>query len=69
MYDGDDLDRFGLPNVADNVGIEVPEAVTAVQEFLVMMTDSGRLAQAMKRRINLGTEAFCSARAVIRYPD
>jgi hypothetical protein len=40
MHDSKNLNRPALPDVADNVGVEVPKAIAAVREFLVIVTDS-----------------------------
>ena len=65
MHDGENLNRLALPDVADNVGVEVPKAIAPVQEFFVIVTDSGRLAQALKGFINLGPDALSRIGAVL----
>ena len=69
MHNGDNLDRFFLPDVAHHIRVKIPKAVAAVQEFFVIVTDSRRLAQALKRFINLGAEAFGSIRAILGYVE
>jgi hypothetical protein len=64
MHDGDNLNRLASPGIADNVGVEVPKAIAPVQEFLVIVTNSGRLAQALKGFINLGSDALRDIGAV-----
>jgi hypothetical protein len=65
MHDGENLNRLALPDVADNVGLEVPKAIAPVQEFFVIVADSGRLAQALKGFINLGPDALSHIGAIL----
>ena len=44
-------------------------AVASVQQFFVIVADSRRVAQALKRIGNFGTQAFCSFRAVVGYVE
>jgi hypothetical protein len=67
VNDGDDLNRFLLPNVADHVRIEVPEAVPAVQQFLMKVADSWRLSQALQCLVEFRPEALRGIRTVFCY--
>ena len=41
VNDRDHLNWLGLPSIGDHIGIEVPEAVSATKQFLVVVADSG----------------------------
>src|SRR5260370_15419865 len=58
MHNRDNLNRFFSPNIADDVGVKVPEAIAAVRKLLVVVADAGRLTQLLKGFINLRPKAL-----------
>jgi hypothetical protein len=69
MHNSDNLNRFFLPTVADNIRVEVPKAIATVQELFMIMTDTRRSPQAVKRFMNFGAKAFGSIWAVVGYVE
>jgi hypothetical protein len=51
MYDGDDLQRRGLPPVGNHEGVDGPKAVPCIGEVLAMVAHPRRLPQARERVI------------------
>lgn len=66
MDDRDDLNRILLPDVTDHVGVEVPETVAPIQEFVMEMTDSRRSYQPVKRIVDLASNGFRGIGTVLR---
>ena len=64
MNHGDDLNRFLLPGVANHVRVEIPEAISAIQEFFVKVADTRRLSQGLQRFIISGSETFSGIGAI-----
>jgi hypothetical protein len=58
MNHRDNLNRLLLPNITDNIRIEIPEAVPAVQQFFMKVSNSGRLTQASQFFIKSGSKAL-----------
>ena len=69
MDHGKDLNRLKLPHVALHVRVKVPEAITAVQKFFVIMSDSRRSTQALKCPVDLGAEPFGDIGAILGYVE
>src|SRR6266852_6143823 len=69
MHNSNNLNRLFLPNVAHDIGVKVPEAVAAVQELFVIVTDSRSLTQALKPLVNLRAEAVSSIRVILGYVE
>ena len=65
MDNGDNLNRLALPDVADDVRVEVPETIPAVQKLVVIMSDAWRLPKALKGGVDFGPQSFCSVGAVL----
>ena len=65
MDDCDNLNWFPLPDVADDVRVEVPETIAPVQKLLMVVADAGRLTQFLKRFMNFGPKAFQPRRGVL----
>jgi hypothetical protein len=61
VNDGDDLNRRFLPEVAYDVGIEVPETITAAHQLFMIVPDSWRSPQSLKAFVYLKAETFRSA--------
>lgn len=61
----DNLNRFALLDVADRVRIEVPQSITPVQEFFMIVADAWRLAQSLQGFISFGSQALGSVGAIL----
>ncbi len=65
MHDRDNLNRLPLPGVAHGIAGQVPEAIAAVQEFVMVVADAWRFAQALKGFVDAGPKALSGRRTVI----
>ena len=69
MDHGDNLNRLPFPHVADDVGVEVPKSITAVEKLLVEMSNARGPSQPSKALENLGTQTFSRLGAVLSNVD
>jgi len=61
----DYLNRLCLPGINNHPGIEVPEAVSAAQQFVVIMTYARRRSERVKARVEFGPDALGGFRTVV----
>ncbi|HUS07834.1 MAG TPA: hypothetical protein VMZ52_16130 [Bryobacteraceae bacterium] len=65
MNDADNLNRLCFPDIDDNVRIEIPEAVFAAQQFVVVMTDAWGTPKRTESIVEALSQIVGSIRAVL----
>jgi hypothetical protein len=65
MNHADHLNRPRFPDVNHYIRVEVPEAILAAEEFIVMMANARSASQTLKTLVKLRPEALGSFRTVL----